>query len=109
MASSRPTSAARFAAMAFYGAIEQVLTGWIFGLLPSGEERFEQAKAMVVETICARPGRTGARERPCLPPARARLSRARRSAPGSRLVPRRLARVRSGPSPASMSHRNDTI
>ena len=25
---------ARFAAMAFYGAIEQMLTGWIFGLLP---------------------------------------------------------------------------
>ena len=28
---------ARFAAMAFYGAIEQLLTGWIFGLLPQGE------------------------------------------------------------------------
>ena len=25
---------ARFAAMSFYGAIEQMLTGWIFGLLP---------------------------------------------------------------------------
>ena len=30
---------ARFAAMAFYGAIEQLLTGWIFGLLPQGPER----------------------------------------------------------------------
>ena len=30
--------------MAFYGAIEQVLTGWIFDLLPAGEEDFEQAK-----------------------------------------------------------------
>src|ERR1700690_4117841 len=28
---------AQFAAMAFYGAIEQMLTGWIFGLLPEGE------------------------------------------------------------------------
>src|ERR1700733_4427421 len=28
---------ARFAAMAFYGAIEQLLTGWIFGLLPQDE------------------------------------------------------------------------
>ena len=27
---------ARFAAMAFYGAIEQLLTGWIFDLLPAG-------------------------------------------------------------------------
>ena len=26
----------RFAALAFYGAIEQVLTGWIFGMLPGG-------------------------------------------------------------------------
>jgi TetR/AcrR family fatty acid metabolism transcriptional regulator len=43
---------ARFAAMAFYGAIEQLLTGWIFGLLPQGGEHFEQAKWLVVETVC---------------------------------------------------------
>jgi AcrR family transcriptional regulator len=43
---------ARFAAMAFYGAIEQLLTGWIFGLLPDGEEHFERAKWLVVETVC---------------------------------------------------------
>src|SRR5439155_13355031 len=30
----RPEIEPRFAAMAFYGAIEQLLTGWIFGLLP---------------------------------------------------------------------------
>ncbi len=41
-----------FAAMAFYGAIEQVLTGWIFELLPGAPEDFDQAKAFVVETIC---------------------------------------------------------
>jgi AcrR family transcriptional regulator len=41
-----------FAALAFYGVIEQVLTGWIFDLLPGGEEQFEQAKDFVVETIC---------------------------------------------------------
>jgi AcrR family transcriptional regulator len=41
-----------FAAMAFYGAIEQVLTGWIFEVLPGGEDEFEQAKAYIVETIC---------------------------------------------------------
>jgi AcrR family transcriptional regulator len=41
-----------FAALAFYGAIEQVLTGWIFDMLPRGEAEFEQAKSMVVETIC---------------------------------------------------------
>jgi AcrR family transcriptional regulator len=43
---------ARFAAMAFYGAIEQLLTGWIFGLLPRGEDDFERAKWLVVETVC---------------------------------------------------------
>ena len=42
----------RFAAMAFYGAIEQVLTGWIFDVLPKGETEFEDAKTFVVETIC---------------------------------------------------------
>ena len=43
---------AQFAALAFYGAIEQVLTGWIFDFLPRGEAEYEQAKALVVETIC---------------------------------------------------------
>jgi len=42
----------QFAALAFYGAIEQVLTGWIFGFLPQGEAECEQAKHFVVETIC---------------------------------------------------------
>ena len=42
----------QFAAMAFYGAIEQVLTGWIFGLLEEGEDDYERAKRFVVDTIC---------------------------------------------------------
>jgi TetR/AcrR family fatty acid metabolism transcriptional regulator len=50
--SFRPEIEPRFAAMAFYGAIEQVLTGWIFGLLPEGPEHFERAKWLVVETVC---------------------------------------------------------
>jgi TetR/AcrR family fatty acid metabolism transcriptional regulator len=48
----RPEIEARFAAMAFYGAIEQLLTGWIFGLLPEDEEYFERAKWLVVEIVC---------------------------------------------------------
>ena len=40
-----------FAAMAFYGAIEQVLTGWIFETLPVGDAEMERAKDLVVETI----------------------------------------------------------
>ena len=38
--------------MAFYGAIEQVLTGWIFDVLPGAPADVDQAKAFVVETIC---------------------------------------------------------
>ncbi len=41
-----------FAAMCFYGAIEQLLTAWIFDLLPRTEEEFEHAKGLVVDTIC---------------------------------------------------------
>jgi TetR/AcrR family transcriptional regulator, fatty acid metabolism regulator protein len=42
----------QFAAMCFYGAIEQLLTAWIFGLLPATEEEFERAKGLVVDAIC---------------------------------------------------------
>jgi TetR/AcrR family fatty acid metabolism transcriptional regulator len=48
----RSTVPGQFAAMAFYGAIEQVLTGWIFGLLDEGDEAYELAKDHVVETVC---------------------------------------------------------
>ena len=48
----RESVSAEFAAMAFYGAIEQVLTGWIFGLLDEGDEAYERAKDHVVETVC---------------------------------------------------------
>ena len=41
-----------FAAMVFYGAIEQLLSGWIFDLLPQSDENFEDAKSLVVEAIC---------------------------------------------------------
>jgi TetR/AcrR family fatty acid metabolism transcriptional regulator len=43
---------AEFAAMCFYGAIEQLLSAWIFELVPSTEEEFERAKTLVVEAIC---------------------------------------------------------
>jgi len=41
-----------FGAMTFYGAIEQVLTGWIFGVLEEGPDSYEEAKRQIVETIC---------------------------------------------------------
>ncbi len=41
-----------FAAQAFYGAVEQVLTGWIFESVPVGDAELERAKTMIVDTIC---------------------------------------------------------
>ena len=48
----RDSVSPEFAAMAFYGAIEQVLTGWIFGTLDQGDDAYDRAKEYVVETIC---------------------------------------------------------
>jgi AcrR family transcriptional regulator len=39
-------------ALVFYGAVEQLLTAWIFELRPHSEEDFEQAKTLVVEALC---------------------------------------------------------
>jgi TetR/AcrR family transcriptional regulator, fatty acid metabolism regulator protein len=50
--SFKPEIEARFAAMAFYGVIEQLLTGWIFDLRPQGPKEFEQAKRLVIEIVC---------------------------------------------------------
>ena len=41
-----------FASMSFYGAIEQLLSGWIFELIPATATDFEEAKELVVGTIC---------------------------------------------------------
>ena len=43
---------ALFAAQAFYGLIEQVLTQWIFSGLPVSLEEFEHVKNEIVEMIC---------------------------------------------------------
>jgi AcrR family transcriptional regulator len=41
-----------FASMAFYGGIEQLLSGWIFGTIPATDTDFEQARDLLVTTIC---------------------------------------------------------
>ena len=43
---------AYFASMSFYGAIEQVLTSWIFELRPVNDEDYDGAAWLVVKTIC---------------------------------------------------------
>jgi AcrR family transcriptional regulator len=41
-----------FASMAFYGAVEQLLSGWIFDVIPTSEADFDEAKDLLVTTIC---------------------------------------------------------
>jgi TetR/AcrR family transcriptional regulator, fatty acid metabolism regulator protein len=36
----------------FWGAIEQVLSGWIFDVLPLGERHVSDARDAIVGTIC---------------------------------------------------------
>jgi TetR/AcrR family transcriptional regulator, fatty acid metabolism regulator protein len=43
---------ADFVGMSFYGAIEQLLSGWVFELMPATDAEFERAQEMVVELIC---------------------------------------------------------
>src|ERR1700753_3399677 len=42
----------QFGAPTLHGAMEQLLTGWIFDSADRGEPDFEQAKAMIVDMIC---------------------------------------------------------
>jgi len=48
----RPAITPEFAAQAFYGAVEQVLTGWIFDSAAVGDDELDRAKRMIVDTIC---------------------------------------------------------
>ncbi len=43
---------ADFVGMAYYGAVEQVLSGWVFELKPTSAEEFDAAREMIVELIC---------------------------------------------------------
>jgi len=36
----------------FYGAIEEILTGWVLGQLPDGDEEVAVAERTVVEVVC---------------------------------------------------------
>ena len=41
-----------FASMAFYGAIEQLLSGWIFDVIPTSDSGYDEARNLLVTTIC---------------------------------------------------------
>jgi len=42
----------QLASMWFYGAIEQLLSGWVFEQIPAGEADFDSSREMLVETLC---------------------------------------------------------
>jgi TetR/AcrR family transcriptional regulator, fatty acid metabolism regulator protein len=48
----RPEINPPFAALAFYGLVEQVLTSWIFESEPIDDAELERAKTLIVDTIC---------------------------------------------------------
>ncbi len=49
--SLRPELDARLASWIFYGAIEEILTGWVLGTLPDGEDDVARAERTVVEVL----------------------------------------------------------
>jgi TetR/AcrR family transcriptional regulator, fatty acid metabolism regulator protein len=42
----------QLAATVFYGALEEVLTGWVMGLLPDDEDEVDKAEQAVVGLLC---------------------------------------------------------
>jgi TetR/AcrR family transcriptional regulator, fatty acid metabolism regulator protein len=42
----------RFASFIFYGALEEILTGWVMGQLPDKDEDVRVAEQTVVEMLC---------------------------------------------------------
>ena len=43
---------ARLLAWIFYGAIEEILTGWVLGQLPDGDDDVARAERTVVDVVC---------------------------------------------------------
>jgi AcrR family transcriptional regulator len=51
---------ARLASWIFYGGLEELLTGWVLGQLPDGDEEVARAERTVVELVCSGLTRSGA-------------------------------------------------
>jgi len=43
----------RLAGIIFYGGIEEVLSGWVLGQIPDGDEAVEAAERTLVDVVCA--------------------------------------------------------
>lgn len=42
----------RLASWVFYGGLEEILTGWVLGQLPDGDEEVARAERTVVDVVC---------------------------------------------------------
>jgi TetR/AcrR family transcriptional regulator, fatty acid metabolism regulator protein len=58
--SFRPEIDARLASWVFYGGLEELLTGWVLGQLPDGDEEVARAERTVVDLVCGGLTRVGA-------------------------------------------------
>jgi AcrR family transcriptional regulator len=43
---------ARLASWVFYGGLEEILTGWVMGQLPDGDEEVARAERTIVDVVC---------------------------------------------------------
>jgi AcrR family transcriptional regulator len=58
--SFRPDIDPRLASWIFYGGLEELLTGWVLGQLPDGDEEVARAERTVVDLVCGGLSRDGA-------------------------------------------------
>ncbi len=49
----RPDVDPRLAATIFYGGIDQILTSWVFGFAPDGDDEVDAAERAIVDVVCA--------------------------------------------------------
>ena len=58
--SFRPDLDARLASWVVYGSLEELLTGWVLGQLPEGDEEVARAERTVIDVVCGGLARAGA-------------------------------------------------
>jgi TetR/AcrR family transcriptional regulator, fatty acid metabolism regulator protein len=51
---------ARFASWVVYGGLEEILTGWVMGRLPDGDEEVARAERTILDVVCGGLTRTAA-------------------------------------------------
>jgi len=54
----RPELDARLASWVVYGGLEEILTGWVMGRLPDGDEEVARAERTIVDVVCGGLART---------------------------------------------------